>query len=134
MSVLEIPYPDAELVLMDLLKPVAAPGTTVTHTDQNVTVPCILIQRTGGPDDGVTDHAIIQVNTYGATRALAWQLYRDVQQVILAACGTIVSGDFVTNVLIDYTETISSGKQVPYINPDIRFIVAEYRVDLRRPF
>jgi len=128
------PYPDAELVMMDLLKPVAAPGTTVTHTDENLVPPYILVQRIGGPDDGVTDHAIIQISTFGSTRPQAWSLYRDVQQVILAACGTAVSGDFVTDVLIDYTETISSGKQIPYPNPDIRFIVAEYRVDLRRPF
>lgn len=128
------PYPDAELVLLDLLEPVGGPDTTVTHTDEDLTAPCLQVQRTGGPDDGVTDHATMQVTCYGATRAQAWQLYRDAQQAVLAAGGTAVTGHYVTNVLVDHTETIASGRQLPYNNPGFQVVVSEFRVDLRRPF
>jgi hypothetical protein len=127
------PFPDAELVALDLLEPLAGQGLTVTHTDEDLAAPTIQVQRTGGPDDGITDRPVLQVTTYGATRQQAWDLFRSAQQIILAAGGSAVTGDYVTNVLIDYTGTVSAGRQLPYENPDLRTVVGEFRLDFRRP-
>jgi hypothetical protein len=97
-------FPDAELVMLDLLAPMVG-GATVTHTDENLTAPCIQVQRIGGPNDGVTDQPTVQTSCFGATRQQAWELSRQVEQVVLAATGTAVTGDYVTGVLIDSAST-----------------------------
>lgn len=127
------PFPDAELVALDLLEPLAGDGLTVTHTDMDLSAPTIQVQRTGGTDDGVTDRPVLQVTAYGATRQQAWDLFRSAQQVVLASPGTAVSGDYVTGVLIDRARTVVAGRQLPYENPDLRTVVGELGLDFRRP-
>lgn len=130
----EPPWPDAELVLLDLLKPLVPAGTTVTQTDEDLTPPCIQVQRIGGTNDGITDRPLMQVTAYGRTRPDAWELARAVEQHILAAGGTAVSGEHVTTVLIDHTETSTAGRQTPYVNPDIRTVISDFRLDFRRQY
>jgi hypothetical protein len=135
MSTLLPPWPDAELVYLDLLEPLGGPNTSVTHTDEDFEPPAIQVQRTGGSDDGVTDRAQMQVTCFGRTRQEAWALSGQVQQLVLSMSGGgVVSGDYVTNVLIDYTETTVAGRQLPYTNPDMRTVVSEFRTDFRRQF
>lgn len=130
----DAPWPDAELVMLDLLSPLVPTGTTVTHTDEDLTPPCIQVQRIGGTNDGVTDRPLIQITCYGATRQEAWSLTRLVEQHILAAPGHAISGDYVTDACIDYATTSVAGRQTPYDNPDIRTVISDYRVDFRRPW
>lgn len=128
-------YPDAELVMLDLLAPVAAPGLTVTHTDEDLTPPAIRVARVGGTDDGVTDHAIVQTTCYGTTRQAAWALAELARQTVLGVTGGgVVTGDYVTDVCVDHTETVIAGRQLPYVNPDIRTVVTDHRIDLRRQY
>jgi len=124
------PYPDAELVMMDLLQPVAP---TVTATDQTLTGRTIQIQRVGGTDDGVTDRPVLQVTCMATTRTEAWAMARDVQQRVLAAGGTAVTGTRVAGVYIDSTRTVTPPDQLPDRNPGIRPVSAQYRLGLRRP-
>ncbi|GEL19360.1 phage tail termination protein [Pseudonocardia asaccharolytica] len=128
------PFPDAELLLLDLLEPIAGDGTTVTHTDTDLAAPCVQVMRTGGRDDGVTDRARMQITCYGADRRAAWELSARVAQVVLAAGGTAVTGDYVTNVLIDSTATIIAGRELGQRNPDLRIVISEFWVSFRRPW
>jgi hypothetical protein len=124
------PYPDAELVMLDLLAPVAA---TVTHTDDDLTAPTVQVARVGGADDGITDRPRVQVTCYGATRPQAWQLAEQARQIVLAAAGTAVSGDNVTDVFIDSTRTATPAQQLPDRNRDLRVVTATYLLAMRRP-
>src|SRR6478609_5262493 len=122
------PYPDIELVLMDMLSSL---GNTVTATGTTIPAGTILIERIGGPDNGVTDKPRVQITFFGATRAAAWALCRISQQIMLASCGTLVSGQFVTNVLIDYAETATPPKQIPEMGRDSRMVQIVMEFHLR---
>src|SRR6478752_4161142 len=123
------PYPDIELVLMDML---SSFGPTVTATGTTVPAGTILIERIGGPDNGVTDKPRVQISFFGDTRGAAWQLCRVAQQKMLASCGTLVSGQYVTNVLIDYAETATPPKQIPEQGRDSRIVQIVMEFHLRR--
>lgn len=123
-------FPDAELVMLDLLAPLAA---TVTATDQDIVGSMALVQRVGGADDGVTDRPVLLVTCFHTDRHVAWRLARDVQQLVLAAGGTAVNGEFVTDVLIDSTRTVTPPDQLPDRNQDLRPVAAQYQLGLRRP-
>ncbi len=131
MSRVLAPFPDAELVVMDLLSTI---GTTVAATGEDITGPTILIQRVGGSDDGVTDRPVIQVVCLAPDRHQAWGMARQAQQVILACGGTVVTGEFVTDVLIDSARTVTPPDQVPDKNNALRPVAAQYRLGLRRPW
>lgn len=119
------PFPDAETVLMTMLAPVAH---TVTSTPLPLTPPMIRIQRVGGADDRVTDFPRIEVACYGANRAQAWDLAEQCRQTILASRATVVGG-----VLVDNATTDTPAQQIPYDAPDVRRVVAYYRLAWRRP-
>jgi len=123
-------FPDAELVMMDLLAPV---GVTVTATDENLAPPVVLVQRMGGPDDGVTDRPRVQVACFGASRPAAWALAEQARQIVLAAGGTVVTGTNVTNVFVDSTRTETPSVQLPDRNQNVRAVTAVYRLSYRRP-
>jgi len=124
-------FPDAELVMMDLLTPV---GVTVTATSENLAPPVVVVvQRVGGADDGVTDRPRVQVVCYGATRPAAWALAEQARQIVLAAGGTAVTGTNVTGVFLDSTRTETPSVQLPDPNRDVRAVTAVYRLSYRRP-
>jgi len=123
-------FPDAELVMMDLLAPV---GVTVTATDENLMPPVVLVQRMGGPDDGVTDRPRVQVVCYGPTRPAAWALAEQARQIVLGAGGTAVTGTNVTNVFLDSTRTETPSVQLRDPNQSVRAVTAVYRLSYRRP-
>jgi hypothetical protein len=127
-------WPDAELVMLDMLSPLITTAT-VTHTDEDLAPPAIQVQRTGGTDDGVTDRPTVQITCYGTTRAQAWELNNAVQELVLSKSGGgVVSGEFVIDVLIDHTRTLVAGRQLPYANPNIKSVISEYRMDMRQQF
>lgn len=117
-------FPDAELLVMDILAPI---GTTVTATAETVTPPVIQVQRVGGADNGITDQPRVQVVCYGANRPAAWTLAEQARQRILAAGGTSVGG-----VFVDSTRTETPTVQRPDPNPDLRAVTAVYRLTYRR--
>jgi hypothetical protein len=119
-------WPDAELVMLDLLEATGAP--TVTATDETLTPPVIQVARIGGSDDGITDRPRVEVECFGATRAQAWALAEQCRQLILAASAASVNG-----ALIDRAVSETPAQQLPYANPDVRRVAAVYRLSLRRP-
>ena len=111
--------------MCDLLAPL---GTTVTATPDAFEPPLIVVERVGGGDDGVTDYPRIEVSILGSTRREAWQLAREAQQLVLAA-----SGELVGATLVDAAGTESDPAQRDYENPDLRLVMATYRLEYRRP-
>lgn len=124
-------WPDAELVALDLLDDLAP---TVTATDHDLTGPAILVQRVGGADNGVTDRPVLLITCFAADRQAAWQLGRAVQQRVLAAGATVVSGQYVQQVLVDSARTVTPPDQVPDPNRDLRVVTAQYQLGLRRQY
>ena len=118
------PFPDAEAVVIDLLEPVA-PG--YTELPDNFTPDAIRVTRTGGSDDGITDYALVEVTSFGSSRARAWQMDGAVRQWILAAGGTSVNG-----VLVDLTRTATPSQQLPDPREDLRVVTSSYRLAFRR--
>lgn len=111
-------------VVMTLLAPIAP---TVTSTPNPIEPPVIRVQRIGGSDDGVSDFPRIEVAAYGADRQQAWALAEQCRQAILASPRTVVGGQ-----LVDNARTDTPAQQVPYDQPDVRRVVALYRLTWRR--
>lgn len=136
MSTTLAPFPDAELVAMDLLDPF---GDTVTATPTQLPPGLIQVERIGGADDGVTDRPLIRVTCFGVSRVAAWNMTRATQQAVLAAGGTMVTGsntaaEYPKGVLIDKTRTASPPKQVPESGRGSRQIETVYEIHMRRPW
>lgn len=118
-------FPDAELLMVDLLAPLGV--------DVGVETPASFVRfvralRTGGTDDGITDSPILGVTTYAPTRAESQLLTRGVARLIAEAAATEVAG-----TLIDYTSVYTGPIEQPDQNPDIRAVTTYYVIEYRRP-
>lgn len=118
------PFPDIEDFALVLLETV---GPTVLATPEVITPPLIVIRRTGGLDDMITDTSRLQVDTFGATRRQAADLAEQCRQIVLASPAT-GSG----HTSIDQAWTESAPTFVPYGDLKVQRYVATYRLALRR--
>lgn len=137
MATLLDPFPDAELVVLDLLNPRV--GGKVTATDVTIEPPLTQVERIGGSDNGVTDRARVKITCYGTTRPLAWRMAREIQQIVQAAGGTKITGpntlaEYPRGVMIDKTVTSSAPKQVPESGRGSRQVETVFEIHLRRPW
>ncbi|GAA2812793.1 hypothetical protein [Saccharopolyspora taberi] len=119
------PFPDAERVVMALLGDLA---TVVVVTPREIIEPLIQVHRAGGSDNGVTDVARLETECIALSRHDAWRLAEAVRQRILNSGATVHGG-----ALIDRTAVEIAPQQIPDENPDIRRVVATYRLSMRRP-
>lgn len=137
MSTLTDPFPDAELLAMDLL---AGLGETVTATPEVIAANLIQVERAGGADDGITDRPQMLVTAFGPDRQTAWALIRAIQARVVGSVGQMVTGENLTSggypngVLIDAARTISGPSQVPESGRGSRMIEYTFRLDYRRPW
>lgn len=126
MSAVLAPFPDAESVVITVVESVA-PGSVFTELPESFTAPAVRVTRTGGDDDGVTDRPLVEVTSYGATRAQAWEMDGKVRQLVLAAGATVVNG-----ILVDSTRTVTPSQQMPDPRADVRVVTSSYRLGFRR--
>lgn len=126
MTELLAPFPDAEVVLLELLDPAIAPACTATPP--TITPPLIRVVRTGGSDDGITDSPVVEVTCIGADRQASWALAEECRQVILASPNTVVAG-----VLIDDAATFTPPQQIPDPDLDKRSVTTNFVLAWRRP-
>lgn len=117
-------FPDAEMVALDLLTGIA---DTVLATPATLRTPLIVLRRTGGADDLITDIPRIQVDCFGTNRRQAADLAERCRQRILAAPATGI-GD----VSIDQTWTETAPVFAAYGDLNVQRYVATYRIALRR--
>lgn len=122
-------YPDAEQVGRAVLAPLGV--TVVTATPVTLVPPLIALTRVGGDDDGLTDHAHLEIAVFATDRPGAWSLAERARQLILAAVHTGVPLDGGT-ACIDYTISIASPMLIPYPDQDLRLVVAVYQLSMRR--
>lgn len=87
-------FPDVEQVVGEALR--VAVGLPAGHVDSETPddleaqLPFLQVVRYGGPDDGVTDSAAVDVDWFAETRAEALDLARRGHQILLA--GRLIYG------------------------------------------
>lgn len=118
------PFPDIEDVGLALFAPV---GPTALATPDVITPPLVVIRRTGGLDDTITDTPRIQVDTYGANRRHAADMAERCRQIVLASPATGYG-----HTSVDQAWTESAPTYVPYGDLKTQRYVASYRLALRR--
>lgn len=117
-------FPDIEDIGLELLEPV---GATVLATPEIITPPLVVVRRTGGADDVITDVPRLQVDCFGANRRQAADMAEQCRQIILAAPATGIGA-----ASIDQTWTESGPIFVDYGDRNTQRYVATYRLALRR--
>lgn len=109
---------------------------TVTETPDHIDTPTIEVQKipSDRPNDGITDFPMLRATVYGATRASAWEIAREMEQVVMASPRTSVTipEDGVI-ALIDNAEIRNALVQESYETNAIRPVSMAFRLALRRP-
>jgi len=118
---------DIETAVMDLLADLATGGIgTVTPSNLNTSMPFVRVTRIGGGDTRITDTARVDVDAFGATRTVAYNLAEACRQ-------RLISGPHVTAPgVLDSVTTDAGPHEVPWGDPTIRRFTASYSVSSRR--
>jgi hypothetical protein len=118
------PFADIEDIGLDLF---ATVGTTVLVTPPVITPPLVVVRRTGGADDMITDVCRLQVDTFGTSHRHTADMAERCRQLILAAPAKGFG-----NVSIDQVSTESAPQFIAYDDQHTHRYVATYRISLRR--
>lgn len=118
-------FADIEDIVLEML---ASVGSTVLATPDVITPPLVVVRRTGGFDDQITDTPRVQVECFGYTRRQTADMAEACRQIILAAPGTGYA-----RTSIDATWTEAAPSYVNYGDRNIQRYVGTYRISLRRP-
>jgi hypothetical protein len=127
---LPIDYPDAEIVLMDLL---ALTGVeTTTWLPEGWEPPLAQVNRIGGAPDAsdVTDYALMRVAYYGSDRQAAQNLASDGTRLIKGFAGRSTP----SGVLIDFATVEVGNLLEPDLDPDDRRVTVNYTLGFRRQY
>jgi hypothetical protein len=119
------PFTDSEDIGLELFESV---GPTALVTPDVITTPLIVVSRTGGADDYLTDIPRLQVDTLAPTHRQAVTLAELCRQRVLASPATGVAG-----VSIDRAWTESAPSYLDYGDKSVHRYVAAYRLAFRRP-
>lgn len=121
------PYPDVEVMLVDLLADLA-PAGTVTPPNLQAAMPYLRVKRIGGTDDLWSDFALVAIDAFDADRVTAQTLAEAVRQRLLTF------PHVVTGVgTLDRAETATGPNEVPWSEDQtVRRFTASYRVVARR--
>lgn len=121
------PFPDVEDALCSLiltLGSVAGTGT-VTPEDLASHLPFVRVSRIGGAPSLVSESAVVDVDTFGVSRADARPVAEEVLQLLIAGPSHI------DGVTIDRADVLSGPVERVW-NDEIRRWHASYRVSARR--
>lgn len=134
------PFADAEKVAKHMLEDrMTFEGVaikTVTETPDTIDTPTIEVQKipSDRANDGVTDFPMIRATVFGSTRAMAWVIAREMEQVVMASPRTVVTiPEDGVECLIDNAEIRNGLVQESYETNDIRPVSMAFRLSLRRP-
>lgn len=126
-------YPDQELLIVTLLDAtgVAPAGTWLPP---NFEPPYWQVRRVGGGADpsDVTDIGVVQVHSFGTTRAQAQIMSAIAQDAILGHRGRAVEVDAWGRVLIDFVDLATGPSEVQDLDPDDRRVTVDLAVGCRR--
>jgi hypothetical protein len=101
--------------------------STQTPADFGGRLPFHRVTAGPGADDGITERAVVDVETFAAGRASA----RDAAEKVREAMRHMASTVPVAGALIDNVSTVSRPQFVEYRNPRVTRFVASYRVSQR---
>lgn len=124
-------YGDVEWVVVDYLRGQLAGGVlvaTALPSSLETRLPAVRATAGGGSDDTLTDSALIDVESFAATREDSQGLSEQVR----AAMHSMTANES-TGQLVDAVSTASRPVWVDYEHPRVQRYVAVYRVNLRRP-
>ena len=121
-------YADVEAVVVAHLSSTVAATSAALPEDLEGSLPRNRVAVGGGSDDGITDEALVDVESFAGTRAAAADLAEDTRQALLALGASNAGG-----ALVDWVRTATRPVWVDYQNPAVHRFVATYRVALRRP-
>jgi hypothetical protein len=124
------PFPDVEDVLAVLVADLGATGSYVPANLKDQ-LPFHHLYRFGGRDDRISDSAIVAIDTFAGTRAIALQRAEQVRQRLLAAPHAVITG--AGTVVVDYARTGDGPHEKPWGDSTVRRMTATYTVTLRRP-
>ncbi|MFC0546931.1 hypothetical protein [Kutzneria chonburiensis] len=130
-------FADVEAVVVRYLSALDI-GRVTTRTPANLAdvLPLVMVNRVpgGGGDDGITDVAQLDVDTFTARdpsapgRGAAHDLAEQVRAAMLALRHKAVGG-----VLVDTVETLTAPCWVDYADDRLNRFVATYELSLRAP-
>jgi hypothetical protein len=141
-DLLATPFPDIELVLLDLLDPLLPGVSVVTALPTTLAGQIVQVERVGGSDDGITDRPRVRVRCFAGGRSPSWALARQVQ-ALLSTKGTTTlivgpetAGEYPRGVQLDAVSTATPPRQMPEgtATRDSRVVDTTYEVHLRRPW
>jgi hypothetical protein len=127
------PFIDVEHALMDLFADLVddpADVVTVLPNDLQARLAVdrqvIRVRVIGGSDDRISDHPRVDVEVFGATRAVAKPLAETIRQRLISG------GHRTAHGVIDHATTEVGPQETPYDDPDVRRWSATYRLSTRR--
>lgn len=137
-------YPDAELVVLDLVQTyldlltpqgVAVAWLTKDHTDTvNSGTPVVRVYRGGAAENGLFDPAIVQLGVIAATRRDSWEVAEYLRQVLRSFDrGGAVRREDGSITMIESADEVVGPQQLPELNPDHRLVPFSVRVTFRYP-
>lgn len=137
--ILQPAYPDSELAMIAIHRPVAPDGGWVgTWIPEEPESGTIVVQRIGGGPDlyDITDYPLFRVLYYGDTREEAMDLSREGERYVKAHSGRAIDlpGDPAHGVLIDSAGVDVNGTLEEDLDPDERRVVKNYILGLRRQY
>lgn len=123
-------WPDLETALMNWLQEtVVLPDGGVLRTGTSLAFnegeSYIRVAVLDCPDDGLTQHATVEIDTFSPSRNLSYNLGRQVRRLLQTARR-------IDGVLVDRLLTVSGPKRVPWDNSNTRRHLARYRISTRR--
>jgi len=120
-------FADVESLLVTYLE-TATGKRVVTElpTLLEAAMPIYRVTGIGGTDDTVTDRARVNVESFAALRADAYDMAEIARQAMRSAAHTLLSG-----WLIDTVETLSRPTWIDYANDHVQRFIATYEVTSR---
>lgn len=123
-------FPDLETALSNwALAVVTMPTGVVLSTGSVLDLPegqCALrFTVVTDPDDGITRRALVDVEAFAPTRALGYNLGKQVHHRLTTARR-------VDGILVDRVLTVSGPSRRPWDNPNVRRFLSQYRISTRQ--
>ncbi len=119
------PFLDVETALVELFSDLATTGT-VTPPSLLTSLPFVRVTRIGGLDTRLFDTARVDVDSFGATRAVSYDLAEACRQRLLSYPQVTAAG------VIDLVVTNAGPHEVPWGDTNVRRFTASYSISARR--
>lgn len=121
-------FPDLEVALAELVAPLVPDGNVNDNTpnDLDQRLPFIRLSGFAGDDDGWSQHVVVDVDVFTASRADGRALAEQIHQLFLSGPHVL------TDCVIDWIRTVQTPARAQWDNTDLTRFTGTYRVTTRR--